>query len=110
VNPRTCGRIMAKNRAMYGLEKPKAAPKTKRDMPFKASRRHEFWSIDVRYIEDNNLGFPEPVYVISILENFSRMLLASIISERQNSVTILSKARPLPSMLIWTLAACSSWQ
>jgi putative transposase len=84
VNPRTCGRIMAKNRAMYGLEKPKAAPKTKRDMPFKASRRHEFWSIDVRYIEDHNLGFPEPVYVISILENFSRMLLASIISERQN--------------------------
>jgi putative transposase len=64
VNPRTCGRIMAKNRAMYGLEKPKAAPKTKRDMPFKASRRHEFWSIDVRYIEDHNLGFPEPVYVM----------------------------------------------
>jgi len=84
VNPRTCGRIMARNRAMYGLEKPKAAPKTKRDMPFKASRRHEFWSIDVRYIEDHNLGFPEPVYVISILENFSRMLLASVISERQN--------------------------
>ena len=84
VNPRTCGRIMAKNRAMYGLEKPKAASKTKREMPFKASRRHEFWSIDVRYIEDHNLGFPEPVYVISILENFSRMLLASIISERQN--------------------------
>lgn len=45
VNPRTCGRIMARNRAMYGLEKPKASPKTKRDMPFKASRRHEFWSI-----------------------------------------------------------------
>jgi putative transposase len=45
VNTRTCRRIMAKNRAMYGLEKPKAAPKTKRDMPFKASRRHEFWSI-----------------------------------------------------------------
>jgi len=42
------------------------------------------WSIDVRYIEDHNQGFPEPVYVISILENFSRMLLASIISERQN--------------------------
>jgi len=84
VNPRTCGRIMARNRALYGLEKPKAAPKTKRDMRFKASRRHEFWSIDVRYIEDHNLGFPEPVYVISILENFSRMLLASVISERQN--------------------------
>lgn len=84
VNPRTCGRIMARNRALYGLEKPKAPAKPKKEMPFKASRRHEFWSIDVRYIEEHNLGFPEPVYVISILENFSRMLLASIISERQN--------------------------
>lgn len=84
VSPRTCGRIMARNRALYGLEKPKVAPKPKKEMPFKAQRRHEFWSIDVRYIEHHQLGFAKPVYVISILENFSRMILASILSEHQD--------------------------
>ncbi len=49
--PRTCGRIMAKHRALYGWEKPKGPAKPKKEMPFKATRRHEFWSIDVRYIE-----------------------------------------------------------
>jgi hypothetical protein len=41
VSPRTCGRIMAKHRALYGWDKPKAPPKPKKEMPFKASRRHE---------------------------------------------------------------------
>src|SRR2546421_11691913 len=45
LSPRTCGRIMAKNRAIYGWDKPKAPPKPKKEMPFKASRRHEYWSI-----------------------------------------------------------------
>lgn len=40
VPPRTCGRVMAKHRALYGLDKPKAAPKPKKEMPFKATRRH----------------------------------------------------------------------
>jgi hypothetical protein len=62
VSPRTCGRIMAKHRSLYGLDKPK------KEMPFKASRRHEFWSIDVRYIEHHQLpGVKGPVYVISVL-------------------------------------------
>ena len=90
ISPRTCGRIMAKHRALYGREKPKGPAKLKKEMPFKASRRHEFWSIDVRYIEHHHL--PEvkgPVYVISILENFSRMLLASIISEKQDTAAYL---------------------
>src|SRR6266487_547129 len=42
VSPRTCGRVMAKHRALYGLDKPKAPPKPKKEMPFKASRRHEY--------------------------------------------------------------------
>lgn len=41
VSPRTCGRIMAKHRALYGWDKPKGPAKPKKDMPFKASRRHE---------------------------------------------------------------------
>jgi hypothetical protein len=38
----------------------------------------------VRYIEEHNLGFPEPIYLISVLENYSRALLASKISRTQN--------------------------
>jgi len=59
-------------------------------MPFKAARRHEYWSIDIRYIEHHQLSdIKGPVYVISILENFSRMLLASAISERQDTAAYL---------------------
>jgi putative transposase len=90
VSPRTCGRIMAKHRALYGWEPPKSADKPKKEMPFKASRRHEYWSIDVRYIEHHQLpNVKEPVYVISVLENFSRMLLASSISEKQDTEAYL---------------------
>jgi len=95
-SPRTCGRIMAKHRALYGWDKPKGPAKPKKEMPFKAARRHEYWSIDVRYIEHHHLpGVKGPVYVISILENFSRMLLASAISERQDTdayLRVLAKA------------------
>ena len=52
LSPRTCGRIMAKNRAIYGWDKPKAPPKPKKEMPFKAARRHEYWSIGaIRFTE-----------------------------------------------------------
>jgi putative transposase len=90
IPPRTCGRIMAKHRALYGWEKPKGPAKPKKDMPFKATRRHEYWSIDIRYIEHHQLpNIKGPVYVISVLENFSRMLLASIISEKQDTTAYL---------------------
>jgi transposase-like protein len=47
------------------------------------------WSVDVRYIEDHRLGTGKPVYVISILENFSRAILASAISPRQDLTAYL---------------------
>ena len=90
MSPRTCGRVMAKHRSLYELDKPKVPPKPKKEMPFKASRRHEYWSIDIRYIEHHQLpGVKGPVYVISVLENFSRMLLASAISEKQDTAAYL---------------------
>ena len=58
-------------------------------MPFAAQRRHQYWSVDIRYIEDHALGTGKPVYVISILENFSRALLASAISPRQDLTAYL---------------------
>jgi transposase len=90
VSPATCGRIMAANRQLYGLEKPKRQSRAKLEMPFKATRRHEFWSADVRYIEEHLLPDPKPVYVITIFENFSRMVLSSAISPTQNQWDYLS--------------------
>jgi len=81
----TCGRLLALNRPLYGVAQPKGgAPRQRKEMPFRASRRHEWWSVDVRYIEEHQLGFPEPLYMISILENYSRAILASKISRTQN--------------------------
>ena len=84
VSPATCGRIMAANRQLYGIEKTQRQPRAKLEMPFKASRRHEFWSCDIRYIEGHLLPDPKPVYVITVFENFSRTVLASAIAQTQN--------------------------
>jgi putative transposase len=90
VSPTTCGRIMEANRQLYSLEKPQRPPREKLEMPFKAVRRHQFWSADIRYIEDHLLPDPKPVYVISIFENFSRTVLASAISPTQNGWDFLA--------------------
>jgi putative transposase len=84
LSPATCARIMAANRQLYGIEKPQRQSRPKLEMPFKATRRHEYWSCDVRYIEEHLLPDPKPVYVITVFENFSRMVLASAISPTQN--------------------------
>jgi transposase len=84
VSPATCARIMAANRQLYGIEKPPRSPRPKREMPFKAVSRHQYWSCDVRYIEEHLLEDPRPVYVTTIFENFSRMVLSSTISRTQN--------------------------
>ncbi len=34
-------------------------------MPFAAVRRHQYWSVDIRYVEEHRLGTGKPVYVIS---------------------------------------------
>jgi len=47
LSPRTCGRILALNRSLYGLKGPKKEPNAPKEMPFKASRRHEIWTVDI---------------------------------------------------------------
>ncbi len=98
LSPRTCGRILAANRRLYGLGKPKRGSKEKKEMPFQSTRRHEIWSVDIRYI-DHQLPEDElpggvseggKVYAISILENHSRALLASAISTSQDTTAYLS--------------------
>lgn len=89
VSPRSCGRIMQRNRQLYGLQK--ALPKTHspKQMPFEAKHRHQYWSVDVRYIEEHQLGGGH-LYVISILENYSRAILCSVISRHQDLQTYLT--------------------
>ena len=53
-------------------------------------RRHQYWSCDIRYIEDHLLPDPRPVYVITIFENFSRSILSSTISATQTQWDYLS--------------------
>jgi transposase InsO family protein len=88
LSPRTCGRILALNRSLYGLEKPKRAPHTPKPMPFAASRRHQYWTVDVRYLDMHQLG-GGMIYVITILENFSRAILASAVSRSQDLTAYL---------------------
>jgi transposase len=84
LSPRTCGRIPALNRKLYGLSGPQAQPpREPKEMPFKATHRHQFWTVDIRYLDMHNLG-GGMIYVIAILENYSRTILASALSRRQD--------------------------
>ncbi|MDP9224006.1 MAG: helix-turn-helix domain-containing protein [Actinomycetota bacterium] len=83
LSARTCGRILALNRKLYGLSKPIARPRDPQAMPFKATRRHQYWTVDLRYLDMHNLD-GGMIYVISILDNFSRVILASALSRTQD--------------------------
>src|SRR5262249_39094295 len=85
LNPRTCGRIMAKNRDLYGSGLPlPVPPKPKRRMPFATQIPHRWWSVDLCYIEQHGLpGIAGPVYIWTILDNASRSIIASAPSQTQ---------------------------
>ena len=88
LSPRTCGRVLALNRELYGLEKPKGPVKEKKEMPFAARRRHQFWSADVRYVDNDEVG--GRAYVISVLDNHSRAILSSAVARTQDLASYLS--------------------
>ena len=90
LSERTCGRILAVNRRIYGYEKPKAAKGEKKPMPFAFSRRHEYWTADVRYIDDHRVPSEGRLYVVAILENHSRAILASAVTRNQDLTAYLS--------------------
>ncbi len=90
LSPRTCGRILALNRNLYHLQMPPKTGRPKATMPFKAERRHQFWSIDIRYLDMHRLEGEENIYCISILENFSRAILASAVTRRQDTEAVLA--------------------
>ncbi len=84
LSPRTCGRVLALNRALYHLQMPRKSARLKKEMPFQADYRHQYWSVDIRYIDMHRLENEDKIYCISILENYSRAILASAITRRQN--------------------------
>lgn len=88
IGQRTVGKILSLNRRVHGMGKPKRSPYQKKEMPFAASRPHQYWSADVRYVKKHRLG--GRIYVISILDNYSRALLASSITRSQDLTAFLS--------------------
>ena len=87
LSPRTCGRIMAQNRLLYGFAKPPVSPREPKSMPFAAQRRHQYWSVDIRYLDNEHIG--GRAYSITILENYSRAILASALSPKQDLTAFL---------------------
>jgi putative transposase len=90
LSPSTCGRYLAINRRLYHLQTRSAGKRTKKVMPYKAVRRHQYWTTGIRYIDMHHLPGEDRVYCISILENFSRAILASAISRRQDSESYIA--------------------
>jgi putative transposase len=88
----TCGRILAQVREIYGYDKPKSGGGTKKEMPFASNRHHEFWTADVRYLDmlGEELLAEGMVYAVTILENYSRAVLASSLTRRQDLNAFLS--------------------
>jgi putative transposase len=82
LSPSTCGRILALNRRRYGLPKPERTPHEPKPMPFAAGRRHQYWTADIRYL-DHGLG-DFKVYAITVLDNYSRAIVASGLSRTQD--------------------------
>ncbi len=55
-------------------------------MPFASNRHHEYWTADVRHLDmlDEGLLADGMVYAITIIENYSRAVLASSVTRRQD--------------------------
>jgi transposase InsO family protein len=90
VPPRTCGRIMAQNRQLYGLHLPPKDSHKPKPHPFSATFRHERWCLDIRYMEKHRI--PEikgPFYVITVMDAFSRAILSSAIFQGQDLACVL---------------------
>lgn len=90
VSPRTCGRIMAENRRLYAIKPKPEEPHKPKPHPFKATARHERWCLDIRYIEKHRIPkIKGSFYVITVMDAFSRAILASDIFQSQDLSCVL---------------------
>ena len=81
LSPRTCGRILALHRALGAPQPAGALPHDPQPMPFAAQRRRQYWSVDIRYLEDHQLGTGA-----SIMIGVLRWMLGSLMECRKLSV------------------------
>jgi putative transposase len=87
----TCGRLLARVREVYGYEKPQGGGGARRAMPFAASERHEVWSADVRHLDMVDEGLVGgKAYAVAVMDNYSRAILASAVTRRQDLLAFLS--------------------
>jgi transposase InsO family protein len=86
----TCGRLLAQVREVYGYEKPRGGDGAKRAMPFSATERHQIWSADVRHLDMVDEGLTGKAYSVTIMDNYSRAILASAVTRRQDLSAFLS--------------------
>jgi hypothetical protein len=65
----TCGRLLALNRDLYHLQMPRQE-RPKAAMPFRAERRHQFWSVGaIRFAETNETRSGMASKEVKILDN-----------------------------------------
>ncbi len=86
----TCGRILAMIREVYGYEKPQGGGGAPRTMPFAATERHEVWSADVRHLDMVDEALIGKAYSVTIMDNYSRAILSSAVTRRQDLSAFLS--------------------
>ncbi len=87
----TCGRILAQVREVYGYEKPQGGGWTPRAMPFAATERHQIWSADVRHLDMvDEVLVGGKAYVVSVMDNYSRAILSSAVTRKQDLSAFLS--------------------
>jgi transposase InsO family protein len=63
------------------------AAREPKPLPFRATRPHEYWFFDIRYL-DHGLGAFK-VYTITLLDGYSRAILASLLSRSQDLAAVL---------------------
>lgn len=88
LSTRTCARLLATQRRLDQSPHHPVDPATPLPMPFAARRVHEYWSVDIRYLDMHTLG-GGMIYCISIFDNYSRAILASAISRTQDLTAYL---------------------
>lgn len=62
-------------------------PREPKPLPFQATQPHEYWFFDIRYL-DHHLG-DFKVYSITLLDGYSRAILASLLSRSQDLAAVL---------------------
>jgi transposase InsO family protein len=56
-------------------------------LPFQATRPHEYWFFDIRYVNHRRGAFK--VYSITLLDGYTRAILASLLSRSQDLAAVL---------------------